>query len=515
MINPLYYITNIVFAAVLLIVYLHDSTFEDKSNSRSRSYGRLLKCVIFFCIQDAAWGFFGSVPLYNGIPFFISSTVFHLSTVTTAAFWMIYVINYAEHKPKHMKLWKSLLALVCFLQLSLLVVNLFVPIVFRISPGGEYVTYDYRPYCFINQYAIFMMIALISIYAYIKNSGKDSSYSAIFIFVLAPVVCGIFQYCFPEAPFYSIGYFIGSMIIHVYVTLDDREQLLIQNASTDELTGLWNRKSYEEEIMNLRDSEIPESFVFISMDVNELKSTNDNLGHNAGDELIIAAADCMKRCFGGYGRVYRTGGDEFCAMIYCSSDTLEEIKTDFENSQLDWKGSFDVNLSISAGFVKKSEDQNLPLDEMILRADRRMYSSKNDFYNSKGIDRWGQQEAYKALCGSYTKILKADLTEDNYLIIKMPGEEKNEEMGFRPKLFDWIKEFAVSGHVHEGDLEIFLRKTHPDFVRNFFLEGYPVFYVHYRRLIGGEFKKAMMEMVPAPEFTPEHQIVFLFVKNVN
>ncbi|MFR3283861.1 MAG: diguanylate cyclase domain-containing protein [Clostridium fessum] len=45
------------------------------------------------------------------------------------------------------------------------------------------------------------------------------------------------------------------------------------------------------------------------------KRVNDTYGHVAGDELIRAAADCMKNSFNEYGKVYRIGGDEFAVII--------------------------------------------------------------------------------------------------------------------------------------------------------------------------------------------------------
>ena len=50
---------------------------------------------------------------------------------------------------------------------------------------------------------------------------------------------------------------------------------------------------------------IPKDLVFVSIDVNGLKKVNDSMGHQAGDELLIGAAACMKKCFGRWGKVYR------------------------------------------------------------------------------------------------------------------------------------------------------------------------------------------------------------------
>ncbi|MBR5705734.1 MAG: diguanylate cyclase, partial [Deltaproteobacteria bacterium] len=58
----------------------------------------------------------------------------------------------------------------------------------------------------------------------------------------------------------------------------------------------------------------PEDLAVFSIDVNGLKTVNDSLGHDAGDELIRGAADCISAAFGQTGKCYRTGGDEFVVL---------------------------------------------------------------------------------------------------------------------------------------------------------------------------------------------------------
>ena len=62
-------------------------------------------------------------------------------------------------------------------------------------------------------------------------------------------------------------------------------------SNTDELTRCYNRRAYEEDINKL---DLTKEWVYVSMDINGLKNANDSFGHAAGDELIRAAADCMK-----------------------------------------------------------------------------------------------------------------------------------------------------------------------------------------------------------------------------
>lgn len=66
----------------------------------------------------------------------------------------------------------------------------------------------------------------------------------------------------------------------------------------DDLTGMYNRKAYENDLSIF--PEVPEEkdFVYFEFDVNGLKIVNDNLGHAAGDELLTGAAECLELCFG-------------------------------------------------------------------------------------------------------------------------------------------------------------------------------------------------------------------------
>jgi diguanylate cyclase (GGDEF)-like protein len=174
----------------------------------------------------------------------------------------------------------------------------------------------------------------------------------------------------------------------IYVTQNiDKEKRkvaeLIYRSNADQLTGLYNRRAYEEDIDEHNDTVKENNFVFVSLDVNGLKTVNDNMGHSAGDELLTGAAACMKRCFEPYGRVYRTGGDEFVAMIFANEKQLAHIKKDFEEVTAGWSGKLVKELTISTGYVTKREAGNASVHEMADMADKRMYEAKDRYYESR------------------------------------------------------------------------------------------------------------------------------------
>ena len=149
-----------------------------------------------------------------------------------------------------------------------------------------------------------------------------------------------------------------------------REESLIYRSNTDELTKCYNRRSYEDDILQDDGIQTETDFVYISMDVNGLKSVNDTLGHEAGDELIKGASECMHKCFGSYGKVYRTGGDEFVALILAAGETLDEIRNEFNKVTAEWTGRHIDSLTVSCGYVTKREFPDISIVEMAKIADR-------------------------------------------------------------------------------------------------------------------------------------------------
>lgn len=284
------------------------------------------------------------------------------------------------------------------------------------------------------------------------------------------------------------------------------------SSMTDALTGLYNRKAYEVDLNFYNEGRIDKDLVYVAFDVNGLKKVNDTYGHEAGDELLIGAAQSIQLCFGAYGKAYRTGGDEFAAIVRADEEALDFIKKDLENVTTNWNGSFNEVLSISAGYVTAAEMLKMDFEEVASLADQRMYTNKSMYYKARGVDRRGQQDAYSALCALYTKILKINLTEDNYHIVLMDIEEQSKFKGFSEKISEWLRDFGTSGQVHPQDLEQYLSSTSKDYLKDYFRRGKQSITISYRRKFGDDYKLVAMEMVPANDYTDDNISLYLYVK---
>jgi len=147
---------------------------------------------------------------------------------------------------------------------------------------------------------------------------------------------------------------------------------LIQITKTDELTGVLNRRAYEEDIYEHDDIQ-NDKFVYVSIDVNGLKVVNDSKGHMAGDELILGACQCMKESLGKVGNIYRIGGDEFVAILFCDVEKTKELLSDFDTALSNWSGELIDSISVSYGWVSKNEKPDASVRQLGAVAEERMY----------------------------------------------------------------------------------------------------------------------------------------------
>ena len=155
-------------------------------------------------------------------------------------------------------------------------------------------------------------------------------------------------------------------------------------ANHDEMTGLRNRRSYDTKLKALA-MNLPEQLSVVILDINGLKNVNDTLGHEAGDELIVAAAKCIASAFWGIESVYRTGGDEFCVI---SEETSQETVKRLEEMQKlisNYKGEIIDSVSISYGYATNQEMKDIK--SIVIQADRNMYEYKRNYYAQKENNR--------------------------------------------------------------------------------------------------------------------------------
>ena len=155
-------------------------------------------------------------------------------------------------------------------------------------------------------------------------------------------------------------------------------------ASTDELTGVYNRRgfySYGETTLRFAKA-MGQSGIVIYCDMDGLKKINDEYGHEAGDRAILAEAIILKSNFRSNDIIARIGGDEFA--IICPGLTKKALKTIREQIDEDcriWSGGNELgfSLSISIGYVSyPSHKMGYKITPLLSEADSLMYMEKRE-----------------------------------------------------------------------------------------------------------------------------------------
>ena len=212
-----------------------------------------------------------------------------------------------------------------------------------------------------------------------------------FIMLASSGVLAMALYWVFEIPYYELLFecviliFVITLLAGLVITMTEHiqyktEMLVYQRlAKEDSLTGIANRLAFEEKIAEIQSrADTYQNVALIFLDVNGLKLVNDRFGHNAGDELIIAAARCIERAFSQRGSCYRIGGDEFCVLLENPQDTEEQWFGELDREIRGYNSGGNRSLSIARGmsYLRDADGCLKRFSDWKYEADQNMYLDK-------------------------------------------------------------------------------------------------------------------------------------------
>lgn len=156
-----------------------------------------------------------------------------------------------------------------------------------------------------------------------------------------------------------------------------------KKAYTDSHTGLINKARWNE----LMNASVPvvESTAIMMLDLNGLKQVNDTLGHEAGDRMILAFSDILRRALPKNSVICRWGGDEFAVMITgMDRESVEKCLDTIRQEVDDYNAACDEpSVFYAVGCAFALEHPGLSRTELLTIADSRMYLDKQTWYSEK------------------------------------------------------------------------------------------------------------------------------------
>lgn len=355
------------------------------------SYKAFLIGIMVYYVSDVLWGFLFDLKI---VPVCYADTVLYFLSMGVSVFlWMRFTVKFLGRSVFFEKV--ILIAGCCSVAMNviLLAINFFIPIMFAFDKEGNYYPNPARYGILGFQFVLFFVVSLYTLIVSIgleKNNKLHHHAVGLSGLVMSALI--VLQTLYPLVPFYAIGCLIANCIIHTFVEVDEKEHhdRELGSARTmaykDPLTNVNNANAYTEAksiySTMIRDKSLFELGIVV-FDVNNLKFVNDNYGHEAGDRYLQSCCQLICVVFK-HSPVYRIGGDEFVTILEGKDYYNREELLKYFNNKVDYNNAH-TGPVVAAGMEVYDPETDNDYDEIFERADEKMYIRKNLLKEDKAL----------------------------------------------------------------------------------------------------------------------------------
>lgn len=365
--------------AILLVILVSRGWSLPGRKEESNILLRMLIMSVINCVVDQLVAFYDG-KLGAGFRFYrmvllIGNTYLYLYNTLVGIFLVHMIVKHIDSRTSHRKFIVFWIA--CFIQVVLLIVNFFTPIVFKIDMNNEYRRGELF-WFFIAAGAVLNIYGFaFYIISKIRNPGLRHFPVIEFLMpILLGMICQAFMYGISLLPACFAISLAGIVIAF------QNECIYV-----DKLTGIYNRFELDRELKRYQKRK--ETIVAYMLDLNGFKKINDNYSHEEGDQALIAFAGILNEVFGAVGTVIRFAGDEFIAIVRKGKEsdialykqkTMEAVERYNERSGKPYKLSAAVGGRVFDFSKEANQDLVVVIDEM-------MYKDKDDYYKDHKRER--------------------------------------------------------------------------------------------------------------------------------
>jgi len=195
-------------------------------------------------------------------------------------------------------------------------------------------------------------------------------------------------------------------------------------ADHDPLTGLYNRRRFEEELTSAITSGHARGIAILVIDLDNFKFVNDSFGHTVGDRLIVRTAELLKSRLRSDDTLARQGGDEFVVVLRDITPedalaTAEELVQLVARDVRIEGAEHSTRVTASIGVAVASEGEPVPEETLMMQADIAMYEAKDAGRNSARVFRPGE-DSHVTIGIDWAGRLRSALENDEMMIYAQP-----------------------------------------------------------------------------------------------
>ena len=363
-------ITDSVGICILLILMFTKGWYIPTRKKESSLLFLMMTAALFNCAADAFTSICDGTPGpgFRAI-LMVGNTYLFLFNLIVGIGILFLIVKHIDQKMP--KLQYVLFSIIALLEIALLIINLFTPIVFSLDDNNSYSRE--------NLYSVFIIAGmLLIIYGYTFYFVSKIKNPSLGYFP-------VWQFLFPILLALSVQSFVyGISLLPVSFSVAFAGLVTsLQNESiyVDKLTGVNNRY----ELDNIRKKLLrrkPEPMAALMLDLNGFKQINDNYSHEEGDKALVAFADILVKTMRSEGRIIRFAGDEFVIIMRkFKGDSIEPYKEKILKAIDDYNENSGKPYKLSCAIGGTTfEYDGQDLNSLLSTIDTLMYTDKREYY---------------------------------------------------------------------------------------------------------------------------------------
>lgn len=365
-------VTDLVAVAILLIILLTRGWRLPARKEESRIMVTLISLSIVNCLTDLV------VTICDGRAGRLCHTVSYLGNTYLYIYSLVVGIGIIHMVVMHIDrkttgLHMIFFWMLCIIEVALLILNFFIPVVFTVSEKNVYERGRY--------YMIFVIIGFVLIlygyafYLLAKLQNPSLRYFPVIEFLMPIFLGNIIQ-----MQIYGISILpVSFAIAFAGITISLQNECIY----VDKLTGVYNR--YElDRILKSRSLKRSGKVAAMMLDLNGFKAINDNYSHEEGDIALVNFARILSRAIASDGIVIRFAGDEFIIILHRAKDIdLEAYKAKLQAKVDEYNQTSGKPYALSTAIGGKIFDVNREnVNDLVTGIDVLMYEDKEKYYET-------------------------------------------------------------------------------------------------------------------------------------